>query len=47
MEPITRLYRNCIEGNNEAVEKMLSVLEITLNYKDKDIKGMEKMKVVF
>ena len=30
MEPVIRLCKNCMEGNNEAVDKMLQTLEITL-----------------
>jgi elongation factor 2 len=47
MEPVIRLCRNCMEGNNEAVDKMLQTLEITLKNEEKELKGKDKMKTVF
>ena len=47
MEPVIRLCRNCMEGNNEAVDKMLQTLEITLKNEEKELKGKDKMKCVF
>jgi elongation factor 2 len=47
MEPVIRLCKNCMEGNNEAVEKMLQTLEISLNTEEKERKGKDKMKCVF
>ena len=47
MEPVIRLCKNCMDGNNEAVEKMLATLEIVLTNEEKDRKGKDKMRVVF
>jgi elongation factor 2 len=47
MEPVIRLCRNCMEGNNEAVDKMLQTLEITLKPDEREMKGKDKMKTVF
>jgi hypothetical protein len=47
MEPVIRLCKNCMEGNNEAVEKMLQTLEISLTNEEKERKGKDKMKCVF
>ena len=47
MEPVIRLCRNCMEGNNEAVDKMLATLEITLKTEERELKGKDKMKCVF
>jgi elongation factor 2 len=47
MEPVIRLCKNCMEGNNEAVDKMLQTLEITLRNDEKELKGKDKMRNVF
>jgi len=47
MEPVIRLCRNIMEGNQEAVNKMLTILEINLKTEDKDKKGKDLFKTVF
>lgn len=47
MEPVIRLCKNCMEGNDEAVEKMLHTLNINLNQEEKHKQGKDKMKCVF
>jgi elongation factor 2 len=47
MEPVIRLCRNIMEGNKEAVFKMLTHLEIELTNEQKEMKGKDLFKVVF
>lgn len=47
MEPVIRLCRNIMDGNKDAVFKMLNVLEITLKAEEKDKQGKDLMKCVF
>jgi len=47
MEPVIRLCRNIMEGNKEAVMKMLVSLEITLKNEDKEKVGKDLFKCVF
>ena len=47
MEPVIRLCKNCMEGNTEAVDKMLTTLDIHLNHEEKQLVGKAKMKSVF
>lgn len=47
MEPVIRLCKNCMEGNNEAVDKMLQTLNIVLHHDEKEKKGKDLMKCVF
>lgn len=47
MEPVIRLCKNCMDGNNEAIDKMLATLEIVLTNEEKERKGKDKMRVVF
>ncbi len=46
MDPIIRLFRHCMQGNNEAVNKMKSVLEIKLNREEELMTGKDKLKVI-
>jgi elongation factor 2 len=47
MEPIIRLCRNIMDGNKEAVYKMLAHLEITLKTDEKEMVGKPLFKLVF
>jgi elongation factor 2 len=47
MEPIIKLCRNVMEGNKEAVWKMLTHLEIVLKQEEKEMQGKDLMKAVF
>ncbi len=47
MEPVIRLCRNIMEGNNEAVQKMMGHLEIKLKGEEKDLVGKPLFKLVF
>jgi elongation factor 2 len=47
MEPVIRLCRNIMEGNKEAVWKMLVMLEITLKTEEKEKVGKDLFKNVF
>lgn len=47
MEPVIRLCRNVMEGNLDAVWKMLGHLEITLKSEEKELRGKFLMKNVF
>jgi len=47
MEPVIRLCRNIMEGNKEAVWKMLTHLEIVLKNEEKEMKGKDLFKAVF
>jgi len=47
MEPIIRLCRNIMDGNKEAVWKMVTHLEIQMKPDDKDKQGKDLLKAVF
>lgn len=47
MEPVVRLCRNIMEGNKEAVWKMLTHLEIVLRNEEKEMQGKDLLKAVF
>jgi elongation factor 2 len=47
MEPVIRLCRNTMDGNLEAVEKMLVHLDIKLKPDERELKGKLLMKCVF
>jgi len=47
MEPVIRLCRNIMEGNQEAVMKMLTILEIVLKSEEKEKRGKDLFKCVF
>jgi elongation factor 2 len=47
MEPVIRLCRNIMDGNKEAVNKMLVTLEINLKTEDKEKQGKDLFKTVF
>jgi hypothetical protein len=47
MEPVIRLCRNIMEGNKEAVFKMLTHLEINLKSEEKEKQGKDLFKCVF
>jgi elongation factor 2 len=47
MEPVIRLCRNIMEGNIEAVWKMLNSLEIVLKTEEKEMRGKDLFKNVF
>ncbi len=47
MEPVIRLCRNIMDGNKEAVYKMLAHLEITLKTDEKEMVGKPLFKLVF
>lgn len=47
MEPIVRLCRNIMDGNKEAVWKMLAHLEIVLKTEEKEMAGKPLFKLIF
>jgi elongation factor 2 len=47
MEPVIRLCRNIMDGNRDAVFKMLNNLEIVLKTEEKDLEGKALFKNVF
>jgi elongation factor 2 len=47
MEPVIRLCRNIMDGNKEAVDKMLTHLEIVLKTDEKELTGKALFKNVF
>ena len=47
MEPVVRLCRNIMDGNKEAVMKMLTTLEINLKHDETELQGKALFKVVF
>jgi hypothetical protein len=47
MEPVIRLCRNIMDGNKEAVWKMLTHLEIVLKNDEKELSGKLLFKNVF
>jgi elongation factor 2 len=47
MEPVIRLCRNIMDGNKEAVQKMLTHLEITLKSEENELVGKPLFKLVF
>ena len=47
MEPVIRLCRNIMDGNKEAINKMLTTLEINLKTEDKEKQGKDLFKCVF
>jgi len=47
MEPVIRLCRNIMDGNKEAVWKMLTHLEINLKSEEKQLEGKPLFKLVF
>jgi elongation factor 2 len=47
MEPVIRLCRNIMEGNKEAVFKMLGHLEIVLKTDEKEKQGKDLFRCVF
>jgi len=47
MEPIVRLCRNIMDGNKDAVFKMVNTLEIQLKPEDKEKQGKDLLKAVF
>jgi hypothetical protein len=47
MEPVIRLCRNIMDGNMDAVWKMLAHLEIVLKTDEKEMKGKNLFKLVF
>lgn len=47
MEPVVRLCRNIMDGNKEAVWKMLTHLEINLKPEEREMKGKDLFKNVF
>jgi len=47
MEPVIRLCRNIMDGNREAVFKMLNTLEITLKTDEQEKQGKDLFKCVF
>jgi len=47
MEPVVRLCRNIMDGNTEAVFKMLGHLEIELKAEEKQLKGKDLLRTFF
>jgi len=47
MEPVIRLCRNIMDGNKEAVMKMLVTLNINLRTDEKEKQGKDLFKCVF
>lgn len=46
MEPIVKITRSIMDGNVEQMNKMLTVLELTLTADEKDLKGKHLLKAV-
>lgn len=46
MEPIIRLCRCCMQGDNEAVNKIVSRLDIQLNNDEESMTGKQKLKLI-
>lgn len=47
MEPVLRLCRNVMDGNKDAVWKMLNHLEIVLKTEEKELEGKPLFKLIF
>jgi len=46
MEPIIKLTRSIMDGNDEQMNKMLTVVELTLTTEEKELKGKHLLKLV-
>ena len=47
MDPIIMLMKSCMENNYEAVDKMITKLDIKLNKGEQELEGKHLVKAVF